>query len=201
MANKESVLILGGDGYLGWSLCLAFAARTNDRIILVDNLIKRQWENEVDAQSLIRLSHPLKRIREFNRIYGKNNLYFENVDLKEYKKVFDLITKHRPHAIINAAQQPSAPFSMISPECAIETIENNVETNLNVLWAIAEIDKNITYVKLGSAGCYLGIDSDFIPKNKVNLEFDVKKTKNKILNSWLPMQATDFYHQSKFFHF
>lgn len=201
MKKTSTVLVLGGDGYLGWSLCLAFASRTNDKIILVDNLIKRKWEKEVNAKSLINLERPNAKIREYSRIFGKTNLSYENVDLKVYKKVFDLVSKYRPNTIINAAQQPSAPFSMISPKCAIETIENNVETNLNVLWAIAEIDKNIKYIKLGSAGCYLGIDSDFFPKNKVNLEFSIKKAKKFILNSWLPMQATDFYHQSKIFSF
>lgn len=201
MKNKGTVLILGGDGYLGWSLCLAFAARTNDKIILVDNLIKRKWEREVKAKPLITLAKTNKRIKEYNKIFGKKNLFFENIDLKDFKKVYKLIKNYRPHTIINAAQQPSAPFSMISPEHAITTIKNNTETNLNMIWAIAGIDKNIKYIKLGSSGCYLGIDCGFIPKHKVDLEFIISNRKKRIINSWLPMQATDFYHQSKIFSF
>ncbi|MEI7451633.1 MAG: NAD-dependent epimerase/dehydratase family protein [Candidatus Falkowbacteria bacterium] len=201
MANKKTILILGGDGYLGWSLSLAFAARSDDQIVIVDNFSKRKWEKSVHAQSLVKIKRIDKRIKEYERLYRKNNLSFVKIDLKKYKKVLALIKKYRPDTIINAAQQPSAPFSMISPNHAMETIEDNTKTNLNVLWAVATIDKNIKYIKLGSVGSYLGIEADFIPKNKVDLEFKTKQKIGQVLNSWLPMQATDFYHQSKIFSF
>ena len=66
---------------------------------------------------------------------------------------------------------------------------------------MAATDKNIKYIKLGSVGSYLGIEADFIPKYKVDLEFKTKQRIGQVLNSWLPMQATDFYHQSKIFSF
>ena len=125
MVDKKTILILGGDGYLGWSLSLAFAARTNNHIVIVDNFSKRKWEKKVHAQSLVKINSIKQRIKDYARISKKNNLAFINVDLKNYKKVLALIKKYHPATIINAAQQPSAPFSMISPECAMETIEDN----------------------------------------------------------------------------
>ena len=201
MTKTKTVLILGGDGYLGWSLSLAFAARTDDQIVIVDNLVKREWEGFVGAQTLVKLESIDKRLKEYRRIFKKNNLSFVKVDLKNYNAVLELIARYRPATIINAAQQPSAPFSMLNAHCANATLENNTKTNLNVLWAIATIDKNIKYIKLGSAGTYLGVDCDFIPKTKVDLEFTTTGGRKKILNSWLPMQAGDFYHQSKAFSF
>src|SRR2546422_289977 len=36
------VLVLGGDGYLGWPTAMAFS-RSGDRVAVVDNFAKRQW--------------------------------------------------------------------------------------------------------------------------------------------------------------
>lgn len=51
--------------------------------------------------------------------------------------------------------------------------------------------------RAGSAGVYLSTDTDFVPRNKVDLQFNYHDTIHSVLNSWLPMQASDFYHQSK----
>lgn len=86
---------------------------------------------------------------------------------------------------------------MMNAKNSAATFSNNIVGHLNVLWAISETNKNIRYIKLGSAGCYCGIDTDFLPLEKTNLKFENKKQTHKVLNSWLPMYATDFYHQSK----
>ena len=195
--NERTVLVLGGDGYLGWTLGLALACRTNRKVILADNLIKRQWEKKVRAKLLVPFKKPEERINAYTAIFGKSNLLFEKIELLDSKAVARIIKKHKPYAIINAAQQPSAPFAMMNAENAAATFSNNVIGHLNVLWAIAEIDKNIRYIKLGSAGCYMGVDTDFVPLEKVNFEFTHQGKAHKIFESWLPMQARDFYHQSK----
>lgn len=195
--GEETILILGGDGYLGWSLGLAFAHRTNKQVVLIDSLVKRKWEKEVDAKLLVPLKKPSRRISEYNRIFKKSNLSFEKVELLDEKAVEKMIKKYKPTVIINAAQQPSAPFSMMSPKHTAITFSNNIVGHLNVLWAIAKIDKSITYIKLGSAGCYMDTDTDFVPITKKDLSFEHRGKSHKILQSFIPMQATDFYHQSK----
>lgn len=195
--QKSNILIFGGDGYLGWSLGLAFAKRTDFNVILADNMIKRRWEKEVGAKSLVPFNDPLMRIKEYKRIFGRSNLSFERLDLLRFNEIVKIIKKYNPEIIINAAQQPSAPFSMMSAKNASVTFNNNVTGNLNTLWAIAEVNKNIKYIKLGSAGCYSGIDADYVPLEKTDLHINYKGKNYKILKSWLPMYATDFYHQSK----
>jgi len=195
--ETQTVLVLGGDGYLGWSLGIAIAHRLGGKVVLVDKLIKRQWEKEVGAKLLVPLARPSKRIGEYERIYRRRNLFFEKVDLLDHMATARVIRKYQPAAIVNAAQQPSAPYSMISPKNAAETITNNIVSHVNVLWAIAEIDKSILYVKLGSAGCYMGVDTDYVPLSKADFSFEYAGEIRKVLQSWLPMQATDFYHQSK----
>jgi UDP-sulfoquinovose synthase len=195
--KSNTILVLGGDGYFGWNLGLALAHRTNSNVVLLDSLIKRHWEREVGAKTLLPIKTPEARIKSYKKIFGKNNLRFEKLNLLNYSDTVLTIKKYSPHIIINAAQQPSAPFSMTSPQHSAETFYNNVVGHLNALWAIAEVDKNISYIKLGSTGCYAGIDTDLLPLNKVDLKFRRGKKVGTILKSWAPMYATDFYHQSK----
>ena len=195
--DADTILILGGDGYLGWTLGLAFANRTDKHVVLADNLAKRKWERQVRAKTLVPLKSPKQRIAEYERLYHKNNMTFEKVELLKYRQIVRLIRTYRPTVIINAAQQPSAPFSMKSPKHAALTFSNNIVGHLNTLWAIAQIDKNIKYIKLGSAGCYMDTDTDFLPLSKKDFTFNHRGKTFKVLNSHMPMQATDFYHQSK----
>jgi UDP-sulfoquinovose synthase len=197
MQSKQTIFILGGDGYLGWSLGLAFANRTNYKVVLLDNFIKREWEKAVHAKLLVPLKQPAERIAEFKKIFGKNNLSFETLSLLDDRAIVRMIKKHRPFAIINAAQQPSAPFAMMNPKNSADTFSNNIIGHLNVLWAIAEADKSIKYIKLGSAGCYMGTDTEFVPLGKKDFQFKHKGKSQRISKSWIPMYATDFYHQSK----
>jgi UDP-sulfoquinovose synthase len=74
--SKQTILILGGDGYLGWSLGLAFANRTDYNIVLADNLVKRKWEKDVDAKLLVPIKKPKARIAEYQRLFNKDNLSF-----------------------------------------------------------------------------------------------------------------------------
>ncbi|MGO8907090.1 MAG: NAD-dependent dehydratase, partial [Solirubrobacteraceae bacterium] len=39
------VLVLGGDGYLGWPTALHFSARGHE-VVVVDNLARRRWHRE-----------------------------------------------------------------------------------------------------------------------------------------------------------
>lgn len=193
----KTVMILGGDGYLGWSLGLAFANRTTDNVVLVDSLIKRKWEKQVGAKVLVPLKSPKARVEEYKRTFGKNNMAFVKVELLNYKEVDRVIRKYKPAVIINAAQQPSAPFSMSSPKNAATTFKNNILGHLNVLWAIAQFDKSITYIKLGSAGCYMDTDTTYLPLDKKDFSFKHRGREHLVKSANLPMQATDFYHQSK----
>ncbi|MDP3883224.1 MAG: NAD-dependent epimerase/dehydratase family protein [Candidatus Staskawiczbacteria bacterium] len=195
--KSNTILVLGGDGYFGWNLGLALASRTNANVVLMDSLIKRKWEREVGARTLLSISAPYVRIKAYKKILNKDNLSFEKLNLLNYPAIVSALRKYSPHLVINAAQQPSAPFSMMSPKNTAQTFSNNVIGHLNTLWAITEVDKDISYIKLGSAGCYSGIDADFLPLSKVDLKFRHGRKVGTILQSWLPMHANDFYHQSK----
>ncbi len=195
--SDNTVMILGGDGYLGWTLGLAMANRTSRHVVLVDNLVKRRWEKEAGAKVLVPLKRPKRRVAEYEKRFGKYNLAFEKIELLDSKAVEEVVAKYRPDVVINAAQQPSAPFSMSSAQNAAATFSNNVAGHLNVLWAIAHLSKATKYIKVGSGGCYMATDTDYIPYGKSDFTFEHRGKQHKVLQSFLPMQATDFYHQSK----
>ena len=49
------ILVLGGDGYLGWPTAMYLSARAHD-VAVLDNFSKRHWEFEFNAQPLIPIS-------------------------------------------------------------------------------------------------------------------------------------------------
>ncbi len=59
-----------------------------------------------------------------------------------------------PDTIVHFAEQRSAPYSMIDQQHAVYTQTNNVVGTLNVLYAIAELNRDIHLVKLGTMGEY-----------------------------------------------
>jgi UDP-sulfoquinovose synthase len=193
----KTVMILGGDGYLGWSIALALASRSDTQVVIVDSYGKRKWEKETGVMPLFPIPYMGERIYEYGKLTGRHNMLMLSIDVANSDLMDDLVKRYPPDAIINAAQQPSAPYSMMDPNKARFTIENNNSTCLSVLWTVAKNCPDTLVINIGSAGAYLSIDADFIPKKKVNFQFNHHGMLHSVLNSWLPMQASDFYHQSK----
>ena len=53
------ILILGGDGYLGWPTAMYLANKGHD-ITVVDSFHRRLWDDEIGSSSLV----PIKSLRE-----------------------------------------------------------------------------------------------------------------------------------------
>mgnify|MGYP006419404917 FL=1 len=76
------ILILGGDGYLGWPTAM-YLSKKGYEVAVVDNMIKHFWEAEVGTASL-NPNIPLhKRISRWKDITG-NNIKKYIVDKKEF---------------------------------------------------------------------------------------------------------------------
>ncbi|RDZ88835.1 UDP-sulfoquinovose synthase, partial [Haloferax sp. Atlit-6N] len=46
-----TIIVTGGDGYLGWPTSLRIASRTDERVLIVDNFGRREWVSEVGSVS------------------------------------------------------------------------------------------------------------------------------------------------------
>ena len=63
------VLVLGGDGYLGWPTALHFSAAGHD-VTVVDNYIRRRYDRELKTDSLVPIATLPKRIARWRAVTG-----------------------------------------------------------------------------------------------------------------------------------
>lgn len=188
-----TILILGGDGYLGWPLALKLSVRHPDaQIILVDNLARRRWVEAQGSQSLTPILSPEARLLAWQAHVQRSQLRFIHLDVAT-PALDTLIEQQRPQVIYHLAQQCSAPFSMTSVDQAVETVVNNEVSNLRLLWAMRAWVPDAHLIKLGSFGEYA----------KVGLDIPEGYFLPRVHKKWasrpapFPREADDIYHVSK----
>jgi len=146
------ILILGGDGYLGWPTALRFSARGHE-VSVVDNFSRRRWHTEHGTASLTPIGELDERIAAWREVSGEQiRSYVGAVEDGEF--LDEVVAETRPEVVVHYGQQASAPFSMLSRERAVETQHANVIGNLNLLFAMRDHVPDAHLVKLGTMGEY-----------------------------------------------
>ncbi len=183
------ILILGGDGYLGWPTAMYLSSRGHE-VAVLDNFAKRRWELELNVEPLMPIHTLQDRVGVWRDLTGRNLELFVG-DLRNYGVVETLLAAYRPDAIVHYGEQPSAPYSMIDHNRAVFTQMNNITGTLNVLWAMKRLALDCQLVKLGTMGEYgtpnIDIEEGFIEINH--------KGRRDVLP--FPCQPGSFYHLSK----
>ena len=158
------ILILGGDGYLGWPTAMRFSAKGHE-VAVVDNFARRRWVAEAGSDSLTPIATLEERLEAWREAAGKRIEPYVG-DLSEGAFVADVLRDFEPEAIVHYGEQPSAPWSMKSVEHAVVTQENNVIGSLKLLWAMRDYAPNAHLIKLGTMGEYgtpnIDIEEGFI---------------------------------------
>ena len=158
------VLILGGDGYLGWPTAMHLAQAGHD-VAVADNLLRRNMATELGTNSLTPIQPLQDRVTVFKELTGNEVRPFFG-DLIDAQFVDEVFSEVRPDSVIHYGEQPSAPYSMIDRRHAVATQRNNVEGNLNVLYAMRDLTPQAHLVKLGTMGEYgtpnIDIEEGFI---------------------------------------
>jgi UDP-sulfoquinovose synthase len=158
------VLILGGDGYLGWPTAMRFSGGGHD-VAVVDNFARRRWVEEAGSHSLTPIAGLDERIDAWREVAGKRIDSYVG-DIAEGTFVEDVVADFEPNAIVHYGEQPSAPWSMKSVDHAVVTQRNNVIGSLKLLWAMREHAPEAHLVKLGTMGEYgtpnIDIEEGFI---------------------------------------
>jgi len=190
------ILILGGDGFCGWPTALHLSARDHD-VVIVDNLSRRNIDNELEASSLTPIRPIGERIRAWKEITGKVTSFY-NFDVAEnYHRLLTLIVEGRPDAIVHFAEQRAAPYSMKSSYHKRYTVNNNLNATNNLLAAIVESGVDSHVVHLGTMGVYgysaagMKIPEGYLP---IKLEEDGKVIHREIL---YPADPGSIYHLTK----
>ncbi|MDX6534100.1 MAG: UDP-sulfoquinovose synthase [Gaiellales bacterium] len=158
------VLVLGGDGYLGWPTAMRFSGSGHE-VAVVDNFARRRWHVDAGTDSLTPIQTLDERIAAWNEVSGKTITPFVG-DVAEGTFVADLVRDWAPDTIIHYGEQPSAPWSMQSVDNAVLTQQSNVIGTLKLLWAMRDHAPDAHLVKLGTMGEYgtpnIDIEEGFI---------------------------------------
>lgn len=183
------VLILGGDGYLGWPTATYMSARGHE-VAVVDNMARRGYDSELGAESLVPIASLQERVGIWQALTGKQ-IAAHVGDICDYTFFEPIVKSFRPEAIIHYGEQRAAPYSMIDRRHAVYTQTNNVVGNLNVLYAMADHVPDCHLIKLGTMGEY-GTPNIDIEEGYITVTH-----KGRTDTLPYPKQPGSWYHASK----
>ena len=183
------VLIIGGDGYLGWPTAMHFSKRGDD-VCVIDSFDKRRWELEEGVEPLLPIPTLQNRIRTWKKETGLA-IELRVGDICNQRFLHKALEAFKPEAIVHYGEQPSAPYSMESREKAVYTQVNNVVGTLNLLFAMRRYTPKAHLVKLGTMGEY-GTPNIAIEEGWITIEHEGRKD-----TMLYPKKPGSFYHLSK----
>jgi UDP-sulfoquinovose synthase len=183
------ILVLGGDGYLGWPTAL-YLSRRGHQVGVIDNFARRQYDVEMGVSSLVPIVPLTQRLERWRDVSGFSIEQFDG-DLCDPAFVNETLASFEPEAVVHFAEQRSAPYSMIDRQHAVYTQVNNVVGTLNLLYAIAEQNRDIHLVKLGTMGEY-GTPNIDIEEGFIEI---THRGRTDVMP--YPKQPGSFYHLSK----
>ena len=190
------VLVLGGDGFCGWPTALHLSARGWD-VLIVDNLSRRNIDNELEGQSLTPIRTMGERLAAWQEVSGRT-IEFVNMTVgKEFDRLVALIRDWKPDNVVHFAEQRAAPYSMKSARHKLYTVDNNLNATNHLLAAIVESGRDVHLAHLGTMGVYgyttagLRIPEGYL---KVTVDTDHGPTEQEIL---FPPNPGSIYHMTK----
>jgi len=196
------ILILGGDGYLGWPTAMYFSERGYE-VTVVDNYLRRFGSQRLDTGLLFDVPNLIQRAKLWYEKTGKEIkvVIGDLADAEVTRSLFDGRVKYHwankesftgiPDTIIHYAEQPSAPYSMIDYKHSNFTIQNNLLATNNIMYAVRDFAPKSHIIKLGTMGEYGTPNIDI---EEGWLEIEHKGRKGKFL---YPRQAGSIYHTTK----
>ncbi|BCU67041.1 NAD-dependent dehydratase [Sulfolobales archaeon HS-7] len=186
------VIVLGADGYLGWPLALRLSARGHE-VVGVDNLFTRTTVENSGSSSAIPIPPPESRIEAARNIHGFD-IKFIKEDITKPGFLRELIEKEKPDAVVDFAEQRSAPYSMKGENEKVHTIVNNLVGTIRLIEAVKSVDPSIHILKMGTMGEY-GTPNFDIPESPF-VQAIIGGKQDRIIT---PKKAGSIYHYSKVF--
>ena len=191
------ILVLGGDGFCGWPTSLHLSAHDHD-VAIVDNLSRRNIDNELEVASLTPIQPMSVRLRTWKELTGKT-IDFHNFDVsKNYARLCNLLREFRPQVIVHFAEQRAAPYSMKSSDHKRYTIDNNVNATHNILAALVECRLDTHLVHLGTMGVYgYGTAGVTIPEGYLPVKMTNRNGEDVTQEILFPANPGSVYHMTK----
>ena len=193
---SERIVILGGDGFCGWPTALHLSKSGYD-VTIVDNLSRRNIDNELEAFSLTPIQPMGVRVRAWKDVTGRT-IEFVNLNIAEqYHRLLTLLQDLKPRAVVHFAEQRAAPYSMKSAYHKRYTVNNNINATHNLLCAVVESGLDIHIVHLGTMGVYgYGTAGMKIPEGYLNVSVNVDGEPKQI-EILYPANPGSVYHMTK----
>ncbi len=152
MLKNMKVMILGIDGYLGWTLALKLS-KLGFSVSGIDNYTRRDIAMEKGAHSIVPIERMTERLHAASEVLGIN-LYYRKMDIRNRDFLRSFIEEVKPEAIVHYAEIPSAPYSMVDMDHAINVQDNNTLGTLGLLWIMKDVVPESSLIKLGTMGEY-----------------------------------------------
>ncbi|TFJ81639.1 hypothetical protein NSK_006890 [Nannochloropsis salina CCMP1776] len=168
-SKPKKIVVLGGDGFCGWPTSLYLSEKGHD-VIIVDNLSRRNIDNELGCSSLTPIESPETRVKAWEKVSGRT-MRFVNLDVaRDYQELVQLFVAEKPDAVVHFAEQRAAPYSQKGAKQKRYTVDNNVSGTNNLLVAVVESGLDIHVVHLGTMGVYgYGTSGGEIPEGYIDV--------------------------------
>ncbi|MGI8695782.1 MAG: NAD-dependent epimerase/dehydratase family protein [Mycobacteriales bacterium] len=191
------IVVLGGDGFCGWPTALHLS-EAGHVVMIVDNLSRRNIDNELEVTSLTPISPMSVRLAAWKELTGKDIGYHLFDVAVHYHRLLSLLQDFQPDSVVHFAEQRAAPYSMKSSWHKRYTVSNNLNATNNVLAAVVETGQDIHVVHLGTMGVYgYGTAGMKIPEGYLRVEIrtdDGRQVEQEIL---YPANPGSVYHMTK----
>jgi UDP-sulfoquinovose synthase len=197
-----NILILGGDGYLGWPTAMYLSHRGHE-VTVADNYFRRNACTELDTGMLYSVPTLIERANIWYDLTGKEIkvVIGDLSDAEIMRSLFDGRVEYTwarnknfsgiPDTVIHYAEQPSAPYSLINYKYANITLTNNLLVTNNLVFALRDFSRDTPVIHVGTMGEYGTPNIDI---EEGWLEIDHKGRTDKFL---FPRQASSLYHTTK----
>ena len=166
--------------------------------LIVDNLSRRDIDNELEVTSLTPIRPMGERLRVWKELTGRQ-IEFRNFDVAEhYHRLLTLIQEERPgrHRPFRGAAR-GAVFDE-EPGHKRYTVDNNVNATNNLLAAIVESGVDTHIVHLGTMGVYgYGMFGGRIPEGYLRVKIDTPDGKEVETEILYPANPGSIYHLTK----
>jgi UDP-sulfoquinovose synthase len=183
------ILILGGDGYLGWPTAMHFAACGHE-VLAVDNYLRRTIAQQTRSEALMANPNLEARAEIFESATGRR-IHTRIGDCADFHFIEGIVREFTPDTMVHYAEQPSAPYSMRGFNEAKLTLNNNLGATFNAIWTVLTHAPRCHIVKLGTMGEY-GTPNIDIEEGWIEIQH--KGRRDKFL---YPRQAGSLYHTTK----
>jgi UDP-sulfoquinovose synthase len=159
-------------------------------VAIVDNYLRRNLCRESDCDPLFPVPNLHERVRLWKRHSG-HEIDVTIGDLTDWDVMAAQVQRVKPQAIIHYAEQPAAPYSMLTRKAAALTLHNNLGVTFNLIQAARAFAPDAHIIKLGTMGEY-GTPNIDIEEGWIDIEH--KGRRQKFL---YPRQAGSLYHTTK----